>query len=117
MPDVPSFRMTGRVWLALFALGVAVWLTIHYASIIANVLWVVFAAAMITMAVGPLATRLQRWHIPRGVTLIVVYILLIAVLAGLGYLVATLVMSDGTLWRRSFSPATPCSSNPTWWTM
>jgi predicted PurR-regulated permease PerM len=57
-------------------IGVAFWLL----YIVRDVLLVIFAAVVISAAMEPLAKRLQKYHIPRGVTVAVLYLLILAVL-------------------------------------
>jgi predicted PurR-regulated permease PerM len=86
MPTPPPWRLSLQAWIALLALGLALWLTITYAGLLLEVIWVLFGAFLLSLAICPLADALTRWHIPRGVTVLGVYAGLGGVLALLGSL-------------------------------
>ncbi len=55
-----------------------------------------FAAVAIAAAISPVAARLQRRHIPRGVTVVGVYLLVLAVLGGVVALLVPLIADEVT---------------------
>jgi len=58
------------------------------------VLVVVFTAVLLASAVAPAADALERWRIPRGVTVLVIYFAVLLVLAGVVALVVPLVADE-----------------------
>ncbi|MCB9419928.1 MAG: AI-2E family transporter [Ardenticatenaceae bacterium] len=89
-------RISLQVWLALFSLGLALWLAVTYVQDILAIGWVLFGAILLSLALQPLANRLSRYHIPRGVTVFVTYVAGAALLVGLGYLLAPIINQDVT---------------------
>src|SRR5690606_25963979 len=73
-----QFSLNPRLWLAVVGAGVLTWLIIRYGALIAEVVIVLFAAFLLSLALRPLADRLVRYRIPRGVTVIAVYVAVIA---------------------------------------
>ncbi len=89
-------RISLQVWLALFSLGLALWLAVTYLQDILVVGWVLFGAILLSLAMQPLANRLSRYHIPRGITVVATYVAGAALLVGLGYLLAPIISQDVT---------------------
>lgn len=78
------WRLSLQAWLGLLTLGLAFWLTITYAGLLLEVLWVIFGAFLLSLAIRPAADALSRWRIPRGITVIGFYVGLGGALALLG---------------------------------
>jgi predicted PurR-regulated permease PerM len=76
--------MSWQVWLGLLGLGVTLWLIVTHAALLAEVLWMLFGALLLGLAVRPLVDRFSGWRIPRWVTVLAVYVVfgLILALAG-----------------------------------
>src|SRR5687767_6668983 len=70
-----------RPWLSLFAVAFMLWLLISYGRLLAEVLAVVFGGYLLSLAISPLASRLAERRIPRGVTVILIYLAIFSVLA------------------------------------
>ena len=85
-----------QVWLALFGLGLALWLAVTYLQDILAIGWVLFGAILLSLALQPLANRLSHYHIPRGITVFMAYVAGAALLVGLGYLLAPIINQDVT---------------------
>lgn len=88
---VTNWRMSLQAWLALFGLGLALWLAVTYFQELMAVGWVLFGAVLLSLALRPLADRLRRYHIPRGVTVLVAYVAAAGLLIGLGYLLSPII--------------------------
>jgi len=75
MDDLPKNinRISFQAWLALFSLGLFLWIVITHFGLILEILWILFGATLLTLAIRPLANFLQKWHVPRGVTVLPVY--------------------------------------------
>lgn len=89
-------RISLQVWLALFSLGLALWLAVTYLQDILAIGWVLFGGILLSLALQPLANRLWRYHIPRGITVFAAYVAGAALLVGLGYLLAPIINQDVT---------------------
>jgi predicted PurR-regulated permease PerM len=55
-----------------------------------------FGAILLSLVLQPLANRLSRYHIPRGITVIAAYVAGAALLVGLGYLLAPIINQEVT---------------------
>jgi predicted PurR-regulated permease PerM len=87
-------RISLQVWLALFGLGLALWLAATYLQDIMAVGLVLFGAILLNLILQPLANRLSYYHIPRGITVFAAYIAGVALLVGLGYLLAPIINQE-----------------------
>jgi len=85
-PARSTWRLGIQTWLGLLALGLVLWLVITHAGLLMEILWVLFGALLLSVAIHPLVHTLARWRIPRAVTVLGVYLgagLLLALLGGL----------------------------------
>ncbi len=94
-----SWRFSLQAWLALLGLGVSLWLVISYGALLLELVWILFGAFLLSLAIRPLADALARRHIPRGLTVLGVYLALLALLAGLGTLLVPVVSAEVNLLR------------------
>jgi predicted PurR-regulated permease PerM len=81
----PGNTLTVRTWLMLFSLGLALWFVIHNVPIIVEFLGLLFGALLIGLALEPLVRRMSAW-IPRSLSVILLYLILIGVFLGMGEL-------------------------------
>jgi predicted PurR-regulated permease PerM len=95
------WRLSLRSWLALLALGLTLWFTIAHASTLFEIGWVLFGALLLSLAIRPLADALARWHVPRGLAVLGVYALLVALLALVSELLIPVVRSEVAHLRHS----------------
>jgi predicted PurR-regulated permease PerM len=89
--------LSWQAWLSLLALGVALWTAISYASLIMEIVWILFGAFLLSLAIRPLADRLARRRVPRLLTVLGVYVSLIGLLVVLGALLVPIVTNETTL--------------------
>jgi len=97
---------TFRSWLTFFSLGLAIWFVIANITLIVETFSLLFGALLIGLALEPLVGRVSRW-IPRSLSVLLLYLILIAILSGLGRLLvpfineelATLQSQGPTLWN------------------
>jgi predicted PurR-regulated permease PerM len=87
-------QFTFRVWLALLALGAVLWILAEHARALFTVLGVLFGALLLSLSIRPLADRLSRRSIPRGVTVLGVYLGLAGILALIVILILPMVSSE-----------------------
>jgi predicted PurR-regulated permease PerM len=89
-----------------FSLGLAIWFGIANITLIVETFSLLFGALLIGLALEPLVRRVSRW-IPRSLSVLLLYLILIAILSGLGRLLvpfineelATLQSQGPTLWN------------------
>lgn len=93
------WRIDFWTWLSLFALGVALWLTVTYAGLILEISAILFGAFLLSLGLKPLADRLARWHVPRAVAVLLAYIGLFALIALLGYLLTPVIRNETSTLR------------------
>jgi predicted PurR-regulated permease PerM len=86
------------------ALGLALWLIITQAELILEMVWVLLGALLIGLTIRPVAGFLDRWRIPRGVTVLGVYLMIVALFALLGALMVP-VMNAEVLQLEANGPA------------
>jgi len=92
-----TWYLSWQAWLGLLALGVALWAAISYAGLIMEIVWIIFGALLLSLAIGPLADRLARRRVPRPLTVLGVYVALIGLLVVLGALLVPIVTSENAL--------------------
>jgi predicted PurR-regulated permease PerM len=88
------WRLSLQAWAGLLALGVSLWLIATHIGIILEVMWVLFGSLLLGLAMYPLADRLVRWKVPRGLTVIGVYVGLLAVLTLVGTLLVPVISTE-----------------------
>ena len=100
-PTRSGWRLSLQAWLGLLALGLLLWLTITYVGLLMQILWVLFGALLLSIAIHPLVSKLAHWRIPRAVTVLGVYFLIGLILALLGSLVAPAISKEITALQNS----------------
>src|SRR5262245_24310813 len=85
-----NIRLTNRgILLILAALGL-IWVVAHATHIVV----VLFLAILLVAAVSRAANVLARYRIMRGIAILLTYLLVLAVLAGLGALLVPLISDE-----------------------
>jgi predicted PurR-regulated permease PerM len=100
-PTRSGWRLSLQAWFGLLLLGLALWLMTSYAGLLMEILWVLFGALLLSIAIYPVVSKLARWRIPRVVTVLGVYLLIGLLLALLGSLVAPAVSKEITALQNS----------------
>jgi predicted PurR-regulated permease PerM len=90
------WRLSLQAWVGLLALGLVFWLIVVHAKLILEMIWVLFGALLLSLAIRPLADTLTRWRIPRWLTVLGLYVGLVAALALLGNLLIPVVSAEVT---------------------
>ena len=89
---MPSWwRLSLQTWLALLGLGLSLWLITVNADLLLQVYWIVFGAFLLSLAISPAADTLARRHVPRGLTVLAIYLVFLGLLATLGALLIPVV--------------------------
>jgi predicted PurR-regulated permease PerM len=96
-----TWKLSLQAWLGLLALGLVLWLTTSYARVLVEILWVLFGALLISVAIHPLVEALARRRIPRVVTVLGIYFLLGLLLALLGALATPAIGQEITALQNS----------------
>ena len=90
MDNLPESRDI-RITPLSFLLGAGVVLLVVFIAIIAtrivSVLVLLFLGILLAESIRPIANKLQTWRIPRGVAVMIVYLLLALALTGVGLLI------------------------------
>ncbi len=68
-----TLRIGWSSWWSLLALALAVYIIIPYVPIVLTTAGILFITFMMTLVIAPLADSLQRWRIPRWLTVLGVY--------------------------------------------
>ena len=89
--------LSWQAWLSLLALGLVVWITISYAGLIMEIVWILFGSILLSLAIRPLVDKLAHQHIPRGLTVLGVYAAIIGLLAALGVLLVPIITKETAL--------------------
>jgi predicted PurR-regulated permease PerM len=77
----------------LFTLGLAIWGVIASMALIVETFSLLFGALLIGLALEPLVGRVSRW-IPRSVSVLLLYLILIGILSGLGRLLMPFINEE-----------------------
>jgi predicted PurR-regulated permease PerM len=88
------WRLGLQAWTALLGLGLALWIIITHVALLMQVLWVLFGALLISLAIRPLADMLSRRRIPRGVTVLAVYVGIALLLSLVGSMLAPTITTE-----------------------
>lgn len=59
-PSRAGWRLSSQAWLGLLALGLLLWLTIIYAGLLVEILWVLFGALLLSMTIYPTDASLGK---------------------------------------------------------
>lgn len=94
-------RPSVREWFAWLALALTFWFVIHHVPLLLELIWILFGAVLLSALIQPVATRLALWHIPRGVTVLLTYLLMGGLLWGLVRLLAPIVQVEISQMRTS----------------
>jgi len=90
-------RLNWQVWAGLLGLGLTLWVIITYAGLMMEIIWIVFGAFLLSVAIRPLADKLAQGHIPRTITVLGVYVGLVALLVILGTLLVPIITTETTI--------------------
>jgi predicted PurR-regulated permease PerM len=94
MDSSRPWHLSLKTWLSLLALGLTLWLVISYFGLIFEIIGVLLGAFLLSLAISPLADASNRWHIPRAVAVIIAYLGLGGILAGLITLLIPVVNAE-----------------------
>ena len=90
-----NIRLTNRAIFLVLGAGALIWLLFNATHIVV----VLFIAVLLATAVSSAANYLDRFRVPRGLAILFVYLLVVAILAGVIGLLVPLVVSEVQLLR------------------
>lgn len=99
MEQAPGFRLGARSWLALLLLGIVFWFFVKNYQLILEMSGVLFGGLLIGVALRPVADFMAVRKVPRGVTVIAVYILVLGSWALAGNLLVPIINADLTYFQ------------------
>lgn len=67
-------QLSLHTWLALLVLGVTLWLIISNSQVLIEILIILFITWLFVLAIRPIMDFFGRWHIPRLVSVLIVYL-------------------------------------------
>jgi predicted PurR-regulated permease PerM len=85
-----DFRTLARVFFSVAALGALLYLL----YLVRSVVLLVFVSAFLAVALGPAVDAFARRRLPRGLSILLVYLLIVAAIFGVGLLVVPPVVSQ-----------------------
>jgi predicted PurR-regulated permease PerM len=91
--------MSAQAWLALLGLGLTFWLLYAQSALLAEMAGVLFGGLLVGLAVRPVANSLSNRRVPRGVTVIAVYLLVLGLWVLLGNLLVPTIQIDAAYFR------------------
>lgn len=95
LPPVATWRLGWKGWLELLGLGLSLWLIFSFSNLLLEVTLVLFGAFLLALAIHPLAESLnRRWFVPRGMTVIGVYLALAGLVIFLGDLLVPVISAE-----------------------
>lgn len=83
-----------RTWLALFGLGLALFVAVPLLPVVGRVLMLFFFTALLALLINPLAVRLERYGIARGVTVSGVLAIVAGIVGLLVFQVVPILLSS-----------------------
>ncbi len=83
-----------QAWLALVGLGLTLWVAIMHAPLILEIFWILLGAFLLSLALRPPTDYLAHRRVPRGITVLLVYIVLCGLVAFIAGLLVPVVQSE-----------------------
>ncbi|NOK63630.1 MAG: hypothetical protein GFH27_549297n28 [Chloroflexi bacterium AL-W] len=90
-----SLHLPLKTWLALFALVIAVYITLPYVGVFISTLSILFLTALLSLLINPLADMLEQRRVPRVWTVLLVYVG--AMIVGVSLLILIVPVLAGNL--------------------
>jgi predicted PurR-regulated permease PerM len=89
-----TLRLSRSTWLSLLGLGLALYLAIALLPLLLNVGVLLFLVMLLALLISPLADRLERHHVPRGLTVTGVLLIVVAVFTFLVFQLVPLLVNS-----------------------
>jgi predicted PurR-regulated permease PerM len=95
------WRISAQAWISLLLLGLVLWFTITHTRLIVELSALLFGSFLLSLGLHPLVSFLAKRRIPRGVGVIISYILILGVFALLGDLLVPVFNREISLLQTS----------------
>lgn len=89
-------RLSLRLWMSVLLLGVSTWLLIAHIALVWEIMWVLFGALLLSVAIAPIVDVLAGWHVPRGLGVVLIFAGVLGILALIGYLLDPIITREVT---------------------
>jgi predicted PurR-regulated permease PerM len=89
-----SWRISLQAWVSLLALGIVLWMMLSAAHLLWELGSILLAAVLVALGIRPVLDVMERRRIPRGASVLVIYLLLLGFLAIVGDLLVPLVSAE-----------------------
>jgi predicted PurR-regulated permease PerM len=96
MPIPSRQRLSLRLWMSVLLLGVSTWLLITHIALVWEIMWVLFGALLLSVAIAPIVNVLAGWHVPRGLGVVLIFVGVLGILALIGYLLDPIISREVT---------------------
>jgi predicted PurR-regulated permease PerM len=93
-PRGPAWRISLQAWMSLLALGIVLWLVLSGAHLLWELASILLGAVLVALGIRPVLDAMEQWRIPRGASVLLIYLLLLGFLAVVGDLLAPLVSAE-----------------------
>ncbi len=89
-----SWRISLQAWVSLLALGVVLWMTLSAAHLLWDLGSILLGAVLVALGIRPVLDVMERRRIPRGASVLLIYLLLLGFLAVVGDLLVPVVSAE-----------------------
>lgn len=93
-PRHQVLRIGLQAWISLLALGIALWLVVSGAHLLWQLISILLGAVLVSLGIRPILDILERGRIPRGASVLLIYLLLLGFLAVVADLFVPLVGAE-----------------------
>lgn len=107
---ITQHHLSLQGWLALLALVLVSWFIINNSALLLELIWLLLGAYILSVSIRPTAHWLASRRVPRGVTVILAYLLLFALISAAIRLLAPVVTDEATSLRQAISTITQPST-------
>lgn len=104
---IVQHRLSVQAWLALLALALVGWFIINHSALLLELLWILLGAYILSVSLRPTAQWWAQRQIPRGVTVMLAYLLLFGLIGGAIRLLTPVVIDEATRLRQAIPTIIP----------
>lgn len=107
MPRIINLQISVKGIILLLATAAVVWMALNFSSI----MFLLFIAILLAVAITPLVNRLEKRRVPRILAIVLVYVVLVGVVGGALALLAPLLVTETTLLGKALPTITQSALN------
>jgi predicted PurR-regulated permease PerM len=89
-----QWRQVVILGLTLLVTALTFWLIIRFGALIVEIGMILFMAYLLSLAIRPAADMLARWHVPRILTVLIVYVGILSLLIALGIMLVPVIRAE-----------------------